>query len=219
LEMSMPYKTVVDLGAGHGTDLQLAREINSTAKLFAIEAYPPYVKELERQQVVVHAADIERDRFPFEDESVDVLIANQVLEHTKDVFWLFHEMSRVLAVGGNLIIGVPNLAALHNRVLLLLGRQPSPIKTASAHVRGFTKLDLLSFVNDCFQEGYDLKKFGGSNFYPFPACIARPLAKQFPSMAWGIFFLLQKKRRYRREFLEFPERQQLETNFYLGSNC
>jgi hypothetical protein len=37
-----------------------------------------------------------------------------------------------------------------------------------------------------------------------------------PTLAWGIFFLLEKQKNYSGEFLEFPVKQKLETNFYLG---
>lgn len=62
--------------------------------------------------------NIERDPLPFADESVDIFMANQVLEHCKEIFWIFSEVSRCLKPGGCFIIGVPNLAALHNRLLL-----------------------------------------------------------------------------------------------------
>jgi hypothetical protein len=75
---------------------------------------------------------------------------------------------------------------------LFFSRQPSPIKTASAHVRGYTKNDIEHFLSSCFPGGYQFKFFGGSNFYPFSPSLARPLAKVFPNLAWGIFFLLQK---------------------------
>jgi hypothetical protein len=35
-------------------------------------------------------------------------------------------------------------------------------------------------------------------------------------MAWGIFFLFEKKREYRDEFLRYPVQEGLETNFYIG---
>jgi len=160
--------------------------------------------------------DIERGVFPFANESIDVVVANQILEHTKEIFWIFHEITRVLTVGGKLIIGVPNLASLHNRLLLLIGIQPTSIQNASAHVRGYTKYDLLRFLRNCFPDGYELKGFGGSNFYPFPPIIARPLARIFPNMAWGIFFMFEKQKPYQREFLDFPVTNRLETNFFLG---
>ena len=218
LEKSMPTDAVVvDLGAGHGDDLELARRVSNSAKLCAVECWPPYVLELEARGVGVAPLNIERDKLPFENESVDVVIANQVLEHAKEIFWIFHEVSRVLKVGGVFIIGVPNLASLHNRLLLALGRQPTVIKNASAHVRGFTKQDLLNFANEPFHHGYEMIGYGGSNFYPFPPVVAKPLARIFPSMAWGLFMSLRKSRSYGGEYLKFPLEEQLETNFYLGS--
>jgi SAM-dependent methyltransferase len=212
------FATVLDIGAGQGDDLLLARRVNPRATLHAVEVQPEYAAVLAEKGLLVHAVNIEKDRLPFADGSVDVVIANQVLEHVKELFWIFHELSRVLPVGGKLIIGVPNLAALHNRILLAFGRQPSPLKNNSAHLRGYTKRDLLLFLESGFPGGYALKKFGGSNFYPFPPFLAKPLARLFPGMAWGIFFLFEKQRPYQNEFLEFPVREKLETNFYVGKD-
>jgi SAM-dependent methyltransferase len=211
-----PGDDVLDLGAGGGVDLAAAREVKPGARLHAVEVHPPYAAELEARGIRVHRLDLERERLPLSDESVDVVIANQVLEHVKEIFWILHEVSRVLRVGGHLLVGVPNLASLHNRLLLLAGRQPTAIQNATAHVRGYTRHDLLRLLDAPFPGGYALKGFGGSNFYPFPAAAARPLARLFPSAAWGIFLRLRKERPYAGEFREFPVRQRLETNFYTG---
>lgn len=211
------YKTVLDIGAGSGDDLLIARKINPAASLHAVECYPEYVQTLELQNIDVRSVNIEKESFPFENGSIDIVIINQVLEHTKEVYWIFHEISRVLTVGGKIIIGVPNLASLHNRLLLMFGFHPTPIKINSAHVRGFTKKDFLNFIQRCFPGGYQLKAFGGSNFYPFPPVIARPLARLFPTMAWGIFFVFEKKQPYKNQFIDFPITQKLETNYYVGT--
>lgn len=216
LRSAKPYRVVLDLGAGHGDDLASAKRVHANAMLQAVEVYPPNVAELRGQNVEVHRLDIERDSLPMQDEGVDVVIMNQVLEHVKDVYWVLHEVTRVLAVGGKLIVGVPNLASLHNRVLLLLGLQPTCIQNDSAHVRGYTRRDLLSLLNGPFPGGYSLRGFGGSNFYPFPATVARFLAYVLPNMAWGIFMLLQKQKSYTKGYLEWPVRNSLETSFYLG---
>ena len=210
------YRTVLDIGAGHGDDLLLARKVAPNAEINAVEVYPAYAAELAQKGIRVHSLNIEKDSIPFLDGSIDVIIANQVLEHVKELFWIFHEISRTLPIGGKMILGVPNLAALHNRILLAVGKQPSPLKNYSAHMRGYTKQDLLLFLENCFPGGYRLQRFGGSNFYPFPPVLAKPLARIFPNMAWGIFFLFEKQREYRGEFLEFPVREGLETNFYVG---
>lgn len=209
-------ESVLDIGAGQGIDLALARRIWGDAKLFAVETYAPYVAKLSDQDIDVYSLNVEADVLPMSESSVDLVIANQILEHCKEIFWILHEVTRILPIGGHFIIGVPNLASLHNRLLLMFGKQPSPIKSNSAHVRGFTKGDILTFLESCFPGGYVLRGFGGSNFYPFPPLLAKPMARIFPTMAWGIFLLLEKKRPYNREFLEYPVSKRLETNFYLG---
>ncbi len=216
LEGSIPYTRVLDIGAGKGDDLEIARDVNPGAELLALECFKPNIWHLKRKDIRVFEVNIERERFPFEDESIDVIIANQILEHTKELFWIFHEVSRTLKQKGRLIIGVPNLASLHNRILLLLGIQPSPIKSNSAHVRGFTRGDLLRFLDTW--GGYRPIDFKGSNFYPFPPVLARPLARLFPSMAWGIFLLVEKTVPYKDGFIRYPREQGLETNFYLGED-
>lgn len=210
---------VLDIGAGHGDDLLFVREFNKNAQLFAVEIYPPYIKELESKGVTVFPSNIERDALPFENESLDMILINQVFEHVKDVFWLLHEITRVLKKDGYLIVGVPNLASLHNRVLLLLGKQPTSIQNDSAHVRGYTKTDFKNLLNSGFKDGYVLKGYGGSNFYPFPETLAKPLAKILPGMAWGIFMKWQKVKDYQFDgYLKFPVENRLETSFYLGKS-
>ncbi len=213
-----PYQVVVDLGAGLGNDLFIARQLVPNCHAYAIEAYKPYVEALELRGITTFSLNIERDSYPFENQSVDVIISNQIIEHIKEIFWVFHEISRVLSVGGHWIIGVPNLASLHNRLLLLAGKQPSSLKNSSAHVRGFTKGDLLNLLDKAFPNGFRMVKFQGSNFYPFPPQLARPLARVFPSFAWSIFLLLQKTKDYHGEFLRYPIENRLETNFYLGES-
>ncbi len=210
------YKTAADLGAGTGVDLKIAGEVNPSAHLHAIEVHKPYADNLRTMGYTVHSINIEHDKFPFANESMDVLMANQVLEHVKEVFWIFHEVSRSLKVGGHFIVGVPNLASLHNRILLGIGRQPTAIQVNSAHVRGYTRQGLMRFVNDAAPGVYRLKAWGGSNFYPFPPFIAKPLAALFPGMAWGCFLLLEKIGKYDKQFLDYIAPGKLETNFYAG---
>lgn len=151
--------------------------------------------------------------FPFEDESFDFIIANQILEHMKEVFWVMHEITRVLKVGGRLVVGVPNVASLHNRLGLLLGKHPTQSKTCSAHVRVFSKNDFLLFLEEGFPQGYSLESFAGSQFYPFPKKMSRFFASLCPQSAFSIFFLLKKNKAYIDSFATYPRLARLATNF------
>lgn len=195
---------VLDLGCGHGEDLRNIRdeiEARSAAavdsapfelpvELHGVESYAPYVAECRAAGIQTHALNIERDPYPGKDGEYDLIVANQILEHTKEIFWIFAEVARLLKPGGRFIAGVPNLASFHNRVLLIFGQQPTQIKSMSAHVRGFTKPDMREFA----ETGglFELRAFRGSNFYPLPPALSKPLARIFPTLAWGSFYLLER---------------------------
>lgn len=215
-ESSLP-EVIVDIGAGKGIDLANAGDIFPDAKLFGLENYKPNVDSLEEKNIQVVDINIENESFPFEDETIDIVIANQIFEHCKEIFWVVSECTRSLKVGGHLVIGVPNLAAAHNRMLLLLGRHPTCIQTDSAHIRGFTQHDMIHFMEACFPGGLRLKKFAGSNYYPFPGVIAKVLASVLSGSATSIFFCFEKLSSYDNQFLSYPIDNRLETNFWLGS--
>ncbi len=207
---------ILDIGAGSGQDLLICRRNLPEADLIAIESCHQNIESLRGLGFIVHSLNVEKDTIPCADESVDLVIANQILEHCKEIFWIFHEATRILKVGGRMYIGVPNLASLHSRILLLFGYQPTCIRTTSAHIRGFTKEDFINFLDTCFAKGYRLTSFRGSNYYPFPPLLAKPLSQLLPRSAACIFFEIQKIKRYGSEFINYPIG--LETNFWLGGN-
>lgn len=213
LEQISSVKAAVDIGAGLGRDLGFVKDRFPQASLYAIECRPDYTAILESQGIKSYPINIEEDLLPFQVESLDLIICNQILEHTKNLFWIMHEITRSLKIGGTLIVGVPNVASLHNRIGLLFGKHPTQAKACSAHIRCFSKNDFLLLLQQCFPEGFSLKSFSGSQFYPFPSVVSQPLVRLLPSMAFSIFFLLQKTREYKKSFLEYPAKANLETNF------
>lgn len=101
--------TVLDLGLGEGTDLLNIRNALQGKKLHlhGLESYAPNVKKAKENGIEVSIFNLERERFPYEDQSIDLIIANQVLEHTKEIIWITSEISRILKWGGYFFAGFP----------------------------------------------------------------------------------------------------------------
>jgi SAM-dependent methyltransferase len=204
---------VLDIGAGGGEDLRIVKLEIEASNLFACEWDAQNCKKLESLGVEVFQCDLEREHLPYEDKKFDLIIADQIYEHVKDIFWISHEVSRTLKVGGFLYLAVPNLASFHNRILLLFGKQPTCNYSLGPHVRVFTVGDLEKF----FKSGdnvWELVSVKGANWYPFPKPLSSLLAKFFPKAAVGSIIVFKKISDYDRHFLDLPKG--LETIFYVG---
>ena len=90
--------TVIDLGA---------QNVNGSLK----DVMPSHLRYIGVDFVAGRGVDVVIDdpyKLPFDDESVDVLVASSCLEHS-EMFWLvFLEMLRVLRPAGLLYINVPS---------------------------------------------------------------------------------------------------------------
>lgn len=212
------FHKCVDIGCGGGTDLMTIKKYNPNAELIGIDYGSWNSDKLSQQNIIPLSVNIERENMPFEDGSVDIFIANQILEHTKEIFWINHEIFICLKNGGYLFIGVPNILSFHNRLLMLFGFHPTQHRLVSSHVRPFSKVDVFDFYGGIGNSFCKIEGFWGSQFYPFPKMPARILSTLFPSLAFSIFFLIRKTDNYIDDFSTWPDKQLHETNFYKGAN-
>jgi SAM-dependent methyltransferase len=187
-------RSVLDVGCGAGGyTVQHAEALGvPLERVTGVECHPDHLT-VARQRFRTERVDLESEKLPFDDGSVDLVICNQVLEHMKNVFWALAEMDRVLAVGGVLAVGVPNLASLLNRAVLLVGRQPVTIDIGGSHVRGFAHRSFRDFLLQ--HPGYVLETQLGSSLYPWPAKLgAERLARRLPGFSAYTFYALVKER-------------------------
>jgi ubiquinone/menaquinone biosynthesis C-methylase UbiE len=115
-----------------------------------------YLSPIRQRFGVIYADyDASFDCLPFDDEYFDIINCNDVIEHLHtSPQRMLTEMRRVLKKGGFLLITTPNLAALHNRIMLLFGGTVhhsiedwfhNPIwrrTTFTGHIREYTPREL-----------------------------------------------------------------------------
>lgn len=105
---------LLDLGSSDGETLGHFAELRPDLKLFAAdklgapEAYPPGCQ--------FHRADLERDRLPWPDGSMDGITCMHLVEHLNDLSTLVGEIGRLLKPGGRVYFETP-----HPKTLTLSG--------------------------------------------------------------------------------------------------
>lgn len=181
---------LLDVGCWDGAGTLRYGEALGGATLRGVEVFAAQAREAEGRGVEVARVDLEARPFPWPDASADVVVCNQVLEHLKNVWLPMSEMHRVLRPGGHAILSVPNLASLHNRVLLALGRQPTSIRTFGPHVRGYAFGEFRAFV--ARGGAYDIVRSRGVGFYPVPSPWSAPFAALWPGAAHTTLVVARK---------------------------
>ncbi len=128
------------------------------------------VDRLGRHNIPVALADVESEPFPFADESFDVVLALEIIEHLHfNPFRLFREAFRVLKPKGRILLSTPNLARLENHLRLLGGRSiHSDLKgrfyevfssiLSARHVREYTAHELTYMLEWQNKEMYRFEK-------------------------------------------------------------
>jgi SAM-dependent methyltransferase len=119
-----PSSVVLDVGCGRGAyaedpvpyRLQLRVLRGKCARVIGIDVDPvgrenPFIDEFR---------PIKADRWPLENDSVDICIADNVLEHVHEIEDFFSECRRVLKPGGYLCIRTPNLLSYFGLVSWLV---------------------------------------------------------------------------------------------------
>lgn len=116
----------------------------------------------ERHEFEFDHFNIERDPFPYADDSFDLVLCCEILEHLpSDPIHMLAEISRVTAPGGSLLLTTPNATRATNLLRIMAGENPyeemSGYGTYGRHNREYTVaelrllLDALGYaVDDCF---------------------------------------------------------------------
>ena len=125
-------RRVVDIGSGWGA---VSARLGAWGEVLAVE--PSDVARREASRRGVNAVEGRAERLPLPDDSMDIAIASDVIEHVEDDRGAVREMARVLRPGGTALITVPAypwLMGAHDRAL--------------GHHRRYTRDSLLAVIGE-----------------------------------------------------------------------
>ncbi len=195
-----PSAVILDVGCDDGawTD-ELRRKLGiPPEQVYGLEIVPERAELARERGFDVRHGDLD-EPWPFQDASVDVVHANQVIEHVRRLDHFVQEIKRVLVPGGLVVVCTENLASWHNVGALALGYQPfsttnvstlrpignrfalhtaeTPAGESWQHVHVLT----LAALRDLFAaHGLTVEASWGTGYHPLPGRLAAGLARLDP---------------------------------------
>lgn len=158
--------TILDYGCGVGRYIWEIIKINPKSKIFGLDISSTAIKIAKKKLPgVFFSVQNDDKKFPIKNESVDLILAMDVLEHIFDVQKIIHEFNRVLKPGGQIFITTPYYGLIKNLIIVFFGFD-TVFDPTGGHIRFFSKKSLLSLLA---KNGIEVSKLGYyGRFYPIP---------------------------------------------------
>ena len=198
-----PTAELLDVGCEDGSwTEQLRRRLGiPPSQVHGLEIVEPQARLARARGFDVRTADLD-DQWPFDAGSIDVVHANQVIEHVERLDHFVLETRRILRSGGSAVVCTENLASWHNVAALVLGYQPFSLTNVSSvrpignrfalhaderprgeswqHVHVLT----LAGLRDIFvAHDFTVADSWGTGYYPAPGRVGALLAARDPNHA------------------------------------
>ena len=125
-----PVESLLDLGCDDGARTSFYAQAAGAVDVHGVEVVESRADLARKRGISVVSADLGTP-LPFADQTFDVVVSNQVIEHLFDTDLLLAEAFRVLKVGGIVVTSTENLASWHNVAALMLGWQPFSLTNVS----------------------------------------------------------------------------------------
>lgn len=185
-----PQDELLDCGCDNGEfTVEQAKKIG-TCKVYGIEINKKKCGKAKRKEIKVYNNDLNM-KLPIRSNSLDVIIANQIIEHLYDNDTFVKEIYRILKPKGYVIVSTNNLASWHNIFSLFFGKQPFPSDVCRdssigklfvlpaddygplSHIRILTYYGLRELFE---YYGFKVEKIVGVGYYPFLGFISKFLS-------------------------------------------
>lgn len=201
-------RRLLDIGCRDGSLSMKIGDACGAEVVHGIDQSEQDLHRARRRDMTVTRVDVDRERLPYEDGSFDSIHSGEVIDYLRDPDLVLGEAFRCLTDGGTFVLSTPNLSAIHNRVALLFGRLPYPLRarydslvTSDDHASALSKRCTL-FTFSTLQEtlrahGFTIQRtIGGHCSKARTSTIVRLLENamsRFPRLCYRVIFVCKKE--------------------------
>ena len=113
-----PEANILEIGCSNGNTGALAFSMGKCGRYTCVEMNEVAAARAKEKVSEVLVGDVERLEFPWEEQSFDVLILSEVLEHLVDPWDLLQKLHKYLKPGALVFASSPNIS--HYKIILML---------------------------------------------------------------------------------------------------
>lgn len=194
LVREFPHAEIIEIGARNCEMLEFIRNnVEGIEKAIAVDISEESLVNCSDIGFETLRADLNTDSLPYKKDTFDIAIATEIIEHLHHPYRIIGELRRVLKENGRLLVTVPNVARLRNRIGLLFGKDPTPVESpgiADVHIREFSLASISRLLE---YNGFEVEQ---QSYIRFPG--GNPLAillKQiFPQLSTHICVVAKPNR-------------------------
>jgi SAM-dependent methyltransferase len=182
---------LIDLGCDDGEiTMKIAKKLQST-DIFGIDIIEEELTKAKEKKIKTYKMDL-NNKLEFNDESFDVINANQVIEHIADVDLFVSEIKRILKKGGYAIISTENASSWCNIFSSIMGWQIFSLTNFSKYRNGIgnplslnsdskgysswnhVRIWNIRGLKEYFELlGFEVIKISGAGYFPLPAVFGK----------------------------------------------
>lgn len=134
------FKKSLDVGCADGSFSKKLKD-DFGFSVFGLDISESAVRLANANGVMAKVHNLENE-LPFQNNTFDLIIACEIIEHLYDTDFFISELKRVLRKDGVLILTTPNLVSLVNRIKIVFGAYPSFVPEyrigGAGHIRAYT---------------------------------------------------------------------------------
>ena len=195
---SLKNPKILDLGCGEGQFYDILKEYKTDFEYVGVDISKKQIAKARKKGIYAVVCDISK-KIPFRNNTFDVIIATEIIEHLFDTTSFLKKCNSVLKKEGLLILTTPNIASLGNRINLLFGKRPGcidyRIENSPGHIRAFVRSDLKNLVEEgkfkIIGKEFNLPIFSSKTKITF---LNKILCRLFPTLSSGFILIAKCKK-------------------------
>jgi len=139
-------KNCLDVGPGSGRWINFLKKEKSN-KIFAIDISDKVIELNKKNCSKIFKLDFEKKKIPLLNNSIDLILCLEVLEHLRQPDHFLKEIMRLLKKDSIAVFSIPNLLSFSSRVRVMLGLLPIAIVSDPTHIKFYRKKDIIKIFS------------------------------------------------------------------------